>query len=433
MDLRRLARLFAPLVVLAFVAAACGSAPALAPVGSPLVTSAPVASAPVGAKADLKKLDIGIGVFPFGPMQRSFWHYDEKNHVIAQVARDLGYDLRVKWKLFSGAPAELPAFNSGDIVIGPMATFPLIAQTKQGRKFQVLTNTLGMYRFFVMVQKGGRIRTFEDLKGKTVGVALGSAHQSAFEQFLLAEFGQPSSALGIKYVNQPVPVPTMPPGLDAYVTFIPAILPALEDPNAGIEPLLSLSPGETGSAYDGPLGRGAGHPIPSAEKSQFYPEGYTSLRNPFVVTDAFLKAHPDVVKAFVIAHERVNRELAALPPSKVTDLWPSNAWEQMPRRAFEERSLAVDLVYKFRDWVWPAKGLADIMWAESEAMVKMGVLKDPLSQEELRSMFAQTTPILKAAYEALGQYPPEEVFLDTHKGDRRGPPIWEVDWSTYRR
>lgn len=417
----------------ALVGAVAAFVAACAPVAAPTPTVQPAARTSATPTKALKKLQIGIGVFPFGPMQRSFWHYDEKNHVVGQVARDLGYDLSVTWKLFSGAPAELPAFKSGDIVIGPMATFPLIAQTKQGGKFQVLTNTLGMYRFLVMVRKGGPIRTFEDLKGKTIGVALGSAHQSAFEQFLLAEFGQPSSALGIRYVNQPIPVPTMPPGLDAYVTFIPAILPALEDPNSNIGPLLSLSPAETGPAYDGPLGKGAGHPIPSAKKSPFYPEGYTSLRNPFIVTEAFVKEHPDVVKAFVIAHQRVNRELAALPPGKVTDLWPAATWNQMPRKAFEEQSLAVDLVYKFRDWVWPTKALADIMWFESAAMVEMGVLKEPLSQSELGSMFTDTAPILKTAYEALGQYPPQTVFSDTTKGDLRGVPIWQVDWSKYRR
>lgn len=415
---------FGLVLALGVLAAAC----------APTLPATPTASRPgTESRAELKKLEIGIGVFPFGAMQRSFRYYDEKNRVIAQVAREFGYDLAVTWKLFPGAPEELAAFKSGDVVIGPMATFPLIAQTKQGGKYEVLTNTLGMYRFLVMVQKGGPIRTFNDLKGKNVGVALGSAHQSAFEQFLLAEFGQPSSALGIKYVNQPIPVPSMPPGLDAYVTFIPAILPALEDPKASIQPLLSLSPAETGPAYDGPLGKGAGHAIPSAKKSPFYPEGYTSLRNPFVVTEAFVRQHPDVVKAFVIAHARVNKELAALPPSKVTDLWPPETWSQMPRKAFEEQSLAVDLVYKYRDWVWPAKGLADIMWAESEAMVKMGVVKEPLNQSELGSVFADTAPILKAAYEALGQYPSQSVFSDTSKGDLRGVPIWQVDWSTYRR
>lgn len=393
----------------------------------------PAAGGGGGGSEDLKQLEIGLGYFPFGPMQRSFVHYDQQKHVIREVARELGYDLTVEWKQFPAAPEQLAAFKSGDVVIGPMATFPLIAQLKAGQRFGVLTNTLGMYRFMVMVRKDGPVKTFDDLRGARVGVAVGTAHQAAFEQFLLAEFGKPSSELGVQYVNQPVPVPTMPPGLDAYVTFIPAILPALEDPNSNIEPLLYLTPPETGPAYDGPLGPGEGHEVPSAEKSPFHPEGFTSLRNPFVVTEKFAREHPDVVQAFVMAHQRVNRELAALPPEEVTEYWPEETWKRMPRKAFEEQSLAVDLVYDRRDWVWPTKGEVDIMWTESESMVKMDVIPSPLSGDELAAAFAITAPILKEAYEALDSYPDADVFDDPEATDLRGPPVWEIDWSSYAR
>lgn len=385
-----------------------------------------------GAK-EPETLKIGVGYFPYGPLQRSFAHYDEKYHVIAAEAKRYGYNLEVKWLQFPTAPPELAAFKSGDIVIGPMATFPLIVQIEKGEKFQVVSNTLGMYKFMVMVRKGSGIKDFSDLAGKTVGVTVGSAHQSAFENFLLCEFGKSASELGIRYVNQTVPVPVMPKGMDAYVTFIPPILGALEDPNSQIEPLLYLSPAQTGPAYDGYLGKGGGIPIPSAKKSPFYPEGYLSLRTPFVVTERFAKQHPNVVKAFVIAQQKATKEFATWTPSRIADLWPAQAWQVMPRKAFEKESLAEDLLYKYRDWVWPTQALIDIMFKESEQMVGLGVINKALGSAELRSAFDLTAPILKEAYEELGCYPSMDVFTDKTAKDFRGLPVWAVDFDKYER
>lgn len=392
------------------------------------------AVAPAMSAAPLKRLQVGFGYFPFGPLQRSFVHYDEKFHAVRAEARELGYDLTVRWIMFPTAPEELVAFKTRTIVIGPMATAPLIAQIKKGERFVVVSNTLGMYQFLVMVRKRGNIKSFDDLAGKTVGVAIGTAHHSAFESFLLAEFDKSSQEMGIRYVNQPVPLPMMPRGLDAYITFIPAILRALENPNSDIEPLLTLSaPAATGSAYDGPLGKGAGVRIPSARRSPFYPEGFIALRTPFVVTEEFLRQHPDVVKAFVTAQQKVTRMLRSWPPSKITDLWPESAWQVIPRKAFEEKSLATDLLYKHRDWVWPTKAISDIMWVESEQMVKAKITDSPLTQAELQGAFAPIAPILRATYQKLGNYPSINVFTDPKAEDFRGVPIWFVDWRAYKR
>jgi len=381
---------------------------------------------------ELKTLEVGFGYFPFGPLQRSFVHYDQKYNIIAEEAKKLGYDLKVKWMQFPTAPPELAAFVSGDIVIGPMATFPIIGQVSQGKHFQVISNTLGMYRFMVMVEKNGEIHDFSDLKNKKVGVTVGSAHQSAFENFLLCEFGKSSKELGIILVNQTISLPMMPKGIDAYISFIPSALKALEDPNSRIEPLLYLSgPAETGPAYKGKLGVGEGIPIPSAKKSPFYPEGFLALRVPFVTTRDFAEKHPDVIKAFVKAQQKVTKELGTWEPHKITELWPLQVWEIMPREAFEKESLSKDLLYKYRDWVWPTKAMVNILLDESKQMVTLGVIVKPLSAETLESIFDVTGPILEEAYKELGSYPSSETFVDPNAKDFRGIPIWEVDFAKY--
>jgi ABC-type nitrate/sulfonate/bicarbonate transport system substrate-binding protein len=405
-----------------------GTAAALVVACTPVTTPTPGQSA-APAKA-LKKLSIGIGTLSFSTMQQALRYFDEKNKIVNQIGKDFGYDLEVRWLEFPVAPEEFAAFQSGDVVIGPMATFPMIGQLKKGEPYRILTNSLGMYPFMLMVKKGGGITNFDQLKGQTVGLALGTAHQFVFENFVLAQTGKTAKDFGITLASQPIPIPTMPRGLAAYQTFSPAILPALAKPDSEIEPLYQLSaPPQTGPAYNGPLGKGAGIAIPEAKRSPWFPEGFIALRNLFVVRDAFLKEHPDVVKAFVIAHQRVIRELAGLKPSQVTDLFPTSTWEGMPRKAYEEKAIATDLMYKHRDWVWPGEDVVKVLLGESQQMVKIGVLKEPLSIAEVKAAFEPTMPILKAAFEATGNYPDDKIFTNPQAQDLRGLPVWKLDFD----
>lgn len=379
----------------------------------------------------LRPLQIGIGTLSFSTMQQALRYYDEQNKIINEIGRQFGYDIDVRWFEFPVAPEEFAAFEAGTIVIGPMATFPLIGQLKRGQKWRILTNSLGMFPFMLMVRKDGAIKKIEDLPGKRIGLALGTAHQFVFESFLLATFGKTSAELGITLVSQPVPVPVMPRGLDAYQTFVPAILPALENPNSDIVPLLQLTaPPQTGPGYDGPLGRGAGHKLPSADKSSWKPEGFIALRNLFVVTDAFLQSHPDAVKAFVIAHQTVIRRLRSFSPERIADIFAEPHWNVMPKAAYA-RAIGNDLLYKHRDWVWPTEEIIKVLLGESQAMVRLKILPEPLSLAEVRAAFDPTTKILREAYQATGRYPSRIVFTNPNAEDLRGVPTWEVDWKKW--
>lgn len=417
------------------VSALAGCAPTSTPAAQIPPTSAPAAAAPTAAPAvtQLKKLEIGIGTLANSTMQQTLRYYDEKNGLLNEVGKEFGYDLKIRWLEFPVAPEEFAAFQSGDVSIGPVATFPLINQLKKGEPYRVLTNSLGMYPFMLMVRKGSGITTVEHLKGQTVGMALGTAHQFVFENFILAETGMTVKDYGITLASQPAPVPTMPKGLAAYQTFSPAILPALENKDADIEPLFQLAaPPQTGPAYDGPLGKGAGIPIPSAKNSPWYPEGFIALRNLFIVREPFVQEHPDVVKAFVIAQQKLVREMAGWTNTAICDLWPTSYWETMPRGAYEEKALGNDLIRKHRDWVWPGEDVVKVLLGESQQMVKIGVLQDPLSVDDVKTAFASTLPILQAAFEATGNYPGDDVFTKPNTADLRGLPVWKLDFEKYR-
>ena len=408
------------LLTLSLVASACGG-------GSSSDAGAP-------GKEGLNPVELGVATLGFSNWQQAFRYYDEQKQLVNEVGRKYGYDIRVKWFEFPVAPEMFSAMEAGDVDIGPAATFPLVNQIRAGRPYRVLTNTLGMFQFMLMVRKDSNIKTAEDLRGKTVGLAVGTAHQSVFENFIRAELGQSLKEANIRLASQPAPVPRMPAGMDAYQTFSPAILPALENPDSDIVPLYSLAaPAETGPAYAGPLGKGAGHELPSLEKSPWNPEGFIALRNPFLVTDPFLKEHPDVVKSFVIAHQRAMRMFLDWDLREVTDLYPATDWDLMPRKAYEERSLGRDLVYAHRKgWVWPTAAEVDVLIRESQQMVGLGVIDKPLTVEDVKAVFEPTKDLLREAYEATGSYPDAKVFTDPDAEDFRGIPVWDIDWATYK-
>jgi len=400
--------------------AACGPSTST-PVAQPQATEPPAAQ-PAPTEEPLEKLTISIGVLEISSYQQVFEYYDKKFNIINEAGKEFGYDLEVNWLTFPHAPEELAAMKAGDIQFGSIATFPFVAQLAQDVPIHALTQSIGSYDFLLLVNKDSEIRNFDDLKGKKIGLSLGSEYQLLFENFVMAEFGATPQELGMEYVSQPMPLPIVPEGIDARVLHVPATVPALAAGN--MESLMSFL-GTTGEHYDGPLGQGAGHAIPSAEQSPFAPEGYSALRHYFCTYGDFIDEHPDVVKAFVIAHQKVIQEVNQWSISEIADLYPVEFWETMDRQQFEDLSLAVDLVYKHRDWVWTTAGEMSIALRASEIMAAADAIESPLTEEEWCAAFDESAPILKAVYEELG-YPAQDVFTDPDATDVRGVPAWEV-------
>src|SRR5690606_25386811 len=146
--------------------------------------------------------------------------------------------------------------------------------------------------------------------------------------------------------------------------------------------------------------------------SAFYPEGFVALRNLFVARGDFVDENPELVSASLEAHQTVIRELGEMSPQELTDLHPEATWTAMPREAYAEESLANDLLYSYRDWVWPTAELVEILLAESDAMTEMGVLDAPLGIEQIQGAFIETAEINESVYQSLGSYPDASVFTD---------------------
>ena len=149
--------------------------------------------------------------------------------------------------------------------------------------------------------------------------------------------------------------------------------------------------GYTEDYYDGPLGKGAGHMLPSVKNSPFYPDGYYLHRSFWVLRNALGEKHP-------------NPE----PGAKVVK----------------------DDVLFSRGWSWPTENDARAVLEVSKFLVEGRVIEKPLSRAQVKNSFSLTAPMVKQAYERLGAQPPAAEFMRTDVADQRGQPVWEMaKWS----
>lgn len=374
------------------------------------------------AQTPLRKVELNVGLLDLSSYQQVFQYYDAKYGITAAEGRKLGLDLHVVYKTFPRAPEMLAGMKAGDVQVGCMATFPFISQIKQGVPLHPLWNPIGSYEWLLMVNKDSPIRTLDDLKGKRIGLGIGTEDQLAFENFVMAQFGHTPQELGMEYVSQTMPTPFVPPGIDARIMFVPSTIPALQ---AGrMEALMSFS-GVTGPHYSGPLGQGAGHPIPSAKNSPFAPEGFTALRQYCSAYGNSIDTNAPALTALTIAYQRMITEVNTWPVHRIGDLYPASFWETMDRTQFEQLSLGRDLLYHRRPWIWHTEGELKIALRASEMMAHAGAIRGALTKEEWCGAFAKSLPIIRAAYEATGT-PDESAFTDPHATDLRGKPVWEV-------
>ncbi len=188
----------------------------------------------------------------------------------------------------------------------------------------------GHFRFVLATRKDSPIRNIADLKGKTVGALLGGDPYNVLSQMLRFELGNADpKAHGITVVNTPTQAQaaTIPTGMDAAILIHPAFLKA----NAEIGTVgIMNSFGYTESHYKGPGGRGAGHLLESVKKSPFYPDGYYLHRSFWIGHPNFIKSHPALVTAFVLAQQDAVAKLSTMDQGQVSEL-AKQYWELDPK------------------------------------------------------------------------------------------------------
>jgi ABC-type nitrate/sulfonate/bicarbonate transport system substrate-binding protein len=380
----------------------------------------------VATGQDLEELEVSVGRQPWAAGNSPITQYMMDNELFEKAAEELGYDLTVDYRDYPSAMPQVEAFVGGNLDFGMWGNTPIVRGIAQGQPWTVLNVGEGHLRFVVVTRPDSGIRNVEDLKGKTVGALMGGDPYNALSQILYGELGTGDPReLGINIINTPTQAQaaSVPAGMDAAITILPLYLKAKEE--LGVVGIVN-SFGYTEDGYQGEVGEGAGHLLPSVKDSQFYPDGFYLHRSFWVVQNSLLEAHPDVVTAFVAAQQQAVEALMAMEPVEIHEL-AAEYWDFPPEMGAQ---VVGDEVLLIRGWVWPTEGDAGALLAISQFMVEGGLIEEPLTWDQVKDAMRPASDLVKKAWEMTGKVPPEAEFEATGTPDIRGLPVWQMDqWA----
>ncbi|KRE14575.1 nitrate ABC transporter substrate-binding protein [Bosea sp. Root483D1] len=343
--------------------------------------------------------------------------------MLEKAAADLGYDLTVDWRDYPSALPMVEAFISGNLDIGMWGNTPIVRLLAQGQPINLLSVGEGHMRFVLAVRKDSPIKSIADLRGKTVGALVGGDPYNALSQMLLCELGNADPrSFDIKVVNTPTQAQaaSIPDGMDASIVIYPAFLKAQAE--IGIVGVMN-SFGYSEAGYDGPAGKGAGHLLPGAKKSKFFPDGYYLHRSFWICSDRIVGADAGIGEAFLVASQRAVAELVKEKPGDVATS-VQKYWGLPPELG--AKAVEDEVLFQ-RGWTWPTEGDASAITQISQFMVEGKLIPKPLEWDKVKSAFAKASPLLKKAYDATGKVPAEGGFTDQKAKDLRGLPAWQAD------
>ncbi len=380
----------------------------------------------VGSADAQKKAKVTVGIQPLWQEQGAQGEYYRQSKVYEKWAKQFGYDLEVEYKDFlSGLPVN-EALVSGTIQIGLLGSAPMVQLMSRGIPIHPIAEAESRLEFALVVPPDSPIQDLQDLVDRkaTIGTLIGSEiHRFVLEMFQ-AEFGKTPDALGIRLVQMTQPdMLAMPKGVDAVTPASPSLYKMQNVTRNG--KILVSSFGIAGPAHK----LGAGKVMPGAKTAWAWPEGYIGQRGFYVVRTELLKDHPDLVVAFVLAHQETAKALHK-DYRKAWEL--GNKYLQMPYEAALP-GLRNGMLLTVRDWVWLTEG--DVAHAVNGAkfMLKAGSLKKPVDWEFIMETLRPVAPVAKRAYELAGSYPAQDEFLKTGTPDFRGFPSWMLDkWDARR-
>ncbi|MEE9251191.1 MAG: ABC transporter substrate-binding protein [Alphaproteobacteria bacterium] len=348
----------------------------------------------------------------------------EKERLLEQAAKEIGTEaIEPEYLSFAALLRMLQGIAAGQLQFGNLGSTPTIRTLSNPRAAIPVAIAGGGNNFPLQVPVGSPIKNLDDLKGKTILTLVASDLHLVLLLMLKAHFGTDDvKKLGITVMNiQAHTELTIPrKGIDAVVSDEPHGRAA---ELAGNMVTVLRNSGETGDAYDGPEGKGAGHFVESFKTTPFYPEAYYPHRLWWVVRKPFLQEHPKAVTAFLIANARATKIMSKKSVDEViaccAKYWYGDAEAQRP---FVKR-----ILWRRRGWGWITEGDANSLVGLSK---NKKIYDTPLTKERVKEVMKLGAEVSKAAWEHVGRDPAMEVFTDPKAGDVRGLPTWEIArWS----
>lgn len=374
-------------------------------------------------EVSLKKVDVIVGRQAWAAGNVPITQYMIENNLFEKHAEKYGYDLRVDYQDHPSAAPMVEQMVAGRLDFGMWGNTPIIRNIASNQDLSVLNVGEGHLRYVLVTREGNGIRNLEDLEGKTVGLLVGGDPHNAFNQMLRyhLDISDPEE-MNIKLVNISSfsQAASVPKGVDATVTYLPALLKALEE-DPEIKPLVNAF-GYTEEYWDDGELSGEGHLLDSVKESPFYPDGYYLHRSMWVVRNSFIEEHPDIATAFVLAQQEALNDLKKMSHEEIAKL-VEEYWELSPELASQ---IIEDEILFIRGWVWPTEGDAVSMLETSKFMADAGLIDNELTWNDIKNNLERTSAILEKAYDELDQYPTESEFTSTET-DVRGLPTWNME------
>lgn len=377
-------------------------------------------AAPSILRAQSAAKTIRISRLPWGAINSCTTALMIRDKMVETAASELGFEAAVEWRDYPAAQPSVEGMRAEALDIGLWGNTPVIRSVSAGMPISMLLLGEGRLNFQLCVRPDSPIKNLEDLKGKTVGTLLGADPHFFLSTVLAAYFGDPNPAAhDISMVQVPsfAQAATMPEGIDAVSIITPAYLKGVAD---GRLVKLVDNYGMTGTAYDGPAGKGAGIQLPQFKNSKFYPESFYLHRTIWMTRSKFAQENPDAVEAFVLAHERALQQVAAMTPEDAAAL-AQEFWKIPPEQGAQ--IVKDDLLYR-RSWGWLTEGDLEGLTINSQTMTEAGILQSPIDMDTVKENIAPVQAIAKSAYGKL-KSPPSDEFMRTDE-DIRGKPFWEI-------
>lgn len=348
------------------------------------------------AAAQTKKVEVRIGWQPpagFGAIVAATMI--ENKSFTKQAAR-FGYDIKEVWKEFHAGPPMNEAMASGQLDIDlDKSTIPVVAAILAGVPAVPVGITLSPLNNALLVAPNSPIKDVADLRGKTVGLVIGSSGHYLLASLVYYHMGKSLEEAGVRMVNMPVAdAIKMPRGIDAASVWPPA---RWIGPANGLAELLIDTYGKTGKAHRTP-----GIRSPEVKKSWAYPEGYNLDRSYVTVHEKFLGEHPDLVLAFLLARTGTQAALVKNPQPGIETM--NARWklpEQIVRQTLAQYSEAAGV--RAVPYILESDVLALIKTSEFMAFLRLR--ERALSFEDLKALVVKGAEIQRRAWEMGGGRP----------------------------
>jgi ABC-type nitrate/sulfonate/bicarbonate transport system substrate-binding protein len=375
-----------------------------------------------------KKIEVRVGWQPLGGAGAIVDMLMMENKAFSRQAAKLGWDVTETWKEFQAGPPLNEAMAAGQIDIDlEKSTIPVVSAILAGVPNVPVAVTLSPLNNALLVAPKSPIKTLDDLRGKTVGLPIGSSAHYLLASVVYYHFGKLPEEVGIRLLNTPAAEAIkLPKGVD-----VASVWPPLRyiGPAQGLSEWFVDGYGKTGKGYKTP-----GIRVPDVQKSWAYPEGFNLDRSFVTAHQKFLEKYPELVRAFLEARGGTSNAFLKDPQPGIETV--NKRWK-LPELVIKQSLAQYSEFAGVRNS--PSLIESDVLALvkTSEFMAFMKLVDRPLSFDDLKPMLMKGAEMQRQLWEAGGGRPTvaemEKGFTGRSDlyGDiivKGGAPIWQ--WAS---